>query len=132
MPDDAEPVRRGFDAWNRGDLDALGAFVAPNVEIDASARILNPATYRGIDGARRFQEEIGEVWEDFRVEVEDVRAAGDGVFVVFVNSTGRGRTSQIPGSASAAWHVTIRDGRATHLKLYRDRAEALAAAGLGE
>jgi ketosteroid isomerase-like protein len=99
------------------------------VEIDASERVLNPAVYTGIDGARRFRSETAEAWDDFRVEVEELLPAGDEV-VVLVHSTGRGRTSGAAAESRSAWVVGLTDGKVSRMRLYRERADALAAAGL--
>ena len=120
-----EIVRRAFEAWDRGDDEAAARDFAPDVEIDASERVLNPAVYQGHDGARRFREEIAETWDDFHVEIEEMRAAGDQV-VVLVHSRGQGRGSGVAVDARAAWLVTVVAGRVARLRLYRDRAEALA------
>jgi ketosteroid isomerase-like protein len=90
--DNAEIVRRGFEAWDAGDDDALPTYFSPDVEIDASDRILNPAVYRGLDGAHRFRSEISENWGGFSVEIEELLVSGDRV-VAFVRVSGQGRAS---------------------------------------
>jgi ketosteroid isomerase-like protein len=76
--DNAEIVRGGFEAWDAGDDDALPTYFSPDVEIDASDRVLNPAVYRGLEGARRFRSEISETWGGFSVEIEELLVFGDG------------------------------------------------------
>ena len=86
-------VRRVIELWNRstpageGDFDAL---LAPDVELDLSDRVLNPAVYSGRDGFRRLQREVAELWEWFRMEPEQVLPSGEKV-VVLAHSIGRGR-----------------------------------------
>ena len=125
--DNAEIVRRGFEAWNRSDDQALPTYFSSDVEIDASDRVLNPAVYRGLEGARRFRSEISETWGEFRVEIEELRASGDRV-VAFVRVSGQGRASGAAVDARSAWLARVAEGKVTHLRLYRDRSEALAAA----
>ena len=120
-----EIVRRAFEAWDRGDDEAASRDFAVDVEIDASERVLNPAVYHGHEGAARFREEIAETWDDFHVEIEEIHAAGDQV-VVLVHSSGQGRASGVAVDARAAWLVTVVAGQVARLRLYRDRAEALA------
>lgn len=126
--DNAAIVRRAFEAWDRQDFEAAATHFAPDVEIDASERILNPAVYTGIDGARRFRDEIAEAWGGFHVEIEDLRSAGDEV-VVLVRSAAEGRASGVQVDRRAAWVVTLRDQKVTRLRLYRDRGQALEAVG---
>jgi len=125
--DNAEVVRRGFEAWNRSDDDALPTYFSRDVEIDASDRVLNPAVYRGLEGARRFRSEISETWGGFRVEIEELRASGDDRVVAFVRVSGEGRASGAAVDARSAWLARVAEGKVTHLRLYRDRSEALAA-----
>jgi ketosteroid isomerase-like protein len=127
-PDNAEIVRRGFEAWNRSEDDELPTYFSPDVEIDASDRVLNPAVYRGLEGARRFRSEIAETWGGFRVEIEELRAPGDDRVVAFVRVSGQGRASGAAVDARSAWLARVGDGKVTHLRLYRDRSEAVAAA----
>jgi len=126
-PDNAEIVRSGFDAWNRGDDAALPTYFSPNVEIDASDRVLNPAVYSGLEGARRFRGEILETWGGFRVEIEELRPSGD-LVIAFVRVSGQGRASGAAVDARSAWVARVTHGKVVHLRLYRDRSEALAAA----
>ncbi len=119
-------VRRGFEAWDRRDFEAAAADFSPDLVIDASERVLNPAVYTGIEGAMRFRSEIAETWNEFHVEIEDTLAAGDEV-VVLVRSTGKGRASGAQVDARAAWVVTVIDRKVTRVRLYRDRSQALEA-----
>ena len=89
--------------------------------------MLNPAVYRGLEGARRFRSEISETWGGFRVEIEELRASGDRV-VAFVRVSGQDRASGAAVDARSARLAQVADGKVTRLRLYRDRSEALAAA----
>jgi hypothetical protein len=39
-------LRQGYDAWNRGDWAAMERLLAPEFEVDATDRVLNPDRYR--------------------------------------------------------------------------------------
>jgi ketosteroid isomerase-like protein len=129
--ENVEIVRRGFEAWNGQDLEAVRECFSPDLEIDASDRVLNPDVYKGVEGFMRMRREIGEAWDEFRVEAEEFFEAGEGV-VVFVRAVGRGRSSGVEVDFRSAWRMTLRDGRVTRARLYRDRKQALEAAGLSE
>ena len=129
--ENVEIVRNGFEAWDRHDYEAAASHFSPDVEIDVTDRVLNPAIYRGLDGAMRFRDEIAETWDEFHVEIEDVVPAGDEV-VVLVRSSGLGRASGAQVDSRAAWVAAVREQRITRLRLYRDRSRALAAVGLSE
>ena len=129
--ENVEIVRNGFEAWDRHDYEAAASHFSPDVEIDVTDRVLNPAIYSGLDGAMRFRDEIAETWDEFHVEIEDLVSAGDEV-VVLVRSSGLGRASGAQVDSRAAWVAAVREQRITRLRLYRDRSQALAAVGLSE
>jgi ketosteroid isomerase-like protein len=129
--ENVEIVRNGFEAWDRHDYEAAASHFSPDVEIDVTDRVLNPAIYSGLDGAMRFRDEIAETWDEFHVEIEDVVSAGHEV-VVLVRSSGLGRASGAQVDSRAAWVAAVREQRITRLRLYRDRSQALAAVGLSE
>ena len=122
-----ELVRSIYHAFNGGrmPLDQLD----PQIELDLSERIFNPAVYNGHDGAMQFWAEIQEIWETWVSEPERLLDAGDQV-VALVRSRGRGRSSGVEVEDTSANVWTIRDGKVTAYRLYRDHDEALAAAGL--
>jgi ketosteroid isomerase-like protein len=129
--ENVEIVRRSFEAWNRQDPEGASEHLSPDVEIDASDRTLNPQVFSGIEGVMRFQREAAEIWEEFRVEIEDLLPVGDDV-VVLVRSAARGRAGGVPVDFRSAWVVTVRDRKVTRFRLYRDRSQALEAVGLRE
>jgi len=106
--------------------------IAPDFEIDMSRRVFNPAVYHGIDGLVRLNEEIRDVWEEFRVVPEQFIDAGDRV-VVFETIHARGRGSGVElDTRTSATIWTLRDGRATRVQIGFDPQEALKAVGLEE
>ena len=67
MPDqDAEVVRATWDAWERGDLDAVLQIWDPEVVWDMSHFPGWPdQVHRGHDSVRRFLEDWLEIWSDY-------------------------------------------------------------------
>jgi uncharacterized protein len=127
----AEIVRRAHQALNRGDVDALVGLCDAAFRLDMSDRILNPAVYDGHDGIRRFYAEVRDVWEAYTWEPEKLLASGNEV-VALLRSSGRGRGSGIELERQTAMLWTVRGNRLTSLTFFRDRANALEAAGLQE
>ena len=126
-----EIVRGALDAWNRQDDEAALQLFSADTELDASGRILNPDIYTGIEGFMRFRRDIAEAWDRFELEIEDLFDSGS-LVVVFVRSIGKGRASGIEVDFRSAWLVTVSDQKITRVRLYRERKEALEAAGLSE
>jgi hypothetical protein len=104
--------------------------VAPDAEIDMSRRVFNPDTYRGMDGWVRLNEELREVWDEWRVIPERFVEAGDRVVVfVTIHARGRGSGVALRGRESAEiW--TLHDGQVTRVEIGLDPREALKAVGL--
>jgi ketosteroid isomerase-like protein len=116
---------------NEGDIEGLIALCDPDFDLDMSARVLNPQTYRGHDGIRRFYREVSEVWEEFRWEPQRFAEVDDKV-VALLHSHGRGRGSGLEIARDVAMVWTLREGRAVSLRFYIDQEEALRDAGLRE
>ena len=126
-----EVVRRAHEALNGGDVDALVALCDPAFRLDMSDRVLNPMVYEGHSGIRRFYGEVRDVWASYTWEPEELIESGDQV-VALLRSSGRGRGSGIEMERQTAMVWTVREKRATSLRFFRSRAEALEAGGLRE
>jgi ketosteroid isomerase-like protein len=103
--------------------------VAPDMEIDLSRRVFNPATYRGFDGWVRLNEELREVWAEWHVTPERILGVGDRVVSIVV-VRGRGRGSGLETEARYASIWTFANDRVTRVEIGFDPAEALKAVGL--
>src|SRR5687768_6978636 len=113
--ENVELVRKAWDAWVRGDLNALFAsYLAPEVVYDLTHfREWPDRLYRGSEGVQRFFNEWLEVWEDFEARADEIVAAPDGRFVILVWHRGTGRHSGLPMEMEWAVIVTYRDGMVT-------------------
>lgn len=103
----------------------------PEVRIDMTRRVLNPAVYEGHEGLRRLGEDVGDVWAEFRVEPERFIDAGDRVIVVETRY-GRGIGSGVEVETRSGVIWTLRDGKVIRWETDLAPEEALEAAGLSE
>jgi ketosteroid isomerase-like protein len=87
--------------------------------------------YKGVDGAGAFLSEWMETWEDWELELEGLRDAGDKV-VALVRQRGTSKAAGMPVEMSFAQVFTIRDGKQSRMEMYSHRDEALGATGLSE
>jgi ketosteroid isomerase-like protein len=87
--------------------------------------------FRGREGFAEMLAMLGEAWGKWRIEAENFHAAGDRV-VAFARILAEGGSSGVPIEVETAHIWTIRGGRVTSMHAYRDRTEALEAAGLRE
>ena len=125
MSEHEKLIRAGYDAWNRGDWATMEALLGPDFEVDATDRVLNPATYSGLEGFRLLVSEMFEIWDSWLIEPGEFVERGDEVFVEHtVKARGKGSGVELQQTYWSVW--TIRDGKAERLALYVDRARALA------
>ena len=85
--------------------------------------------FRGRTGVDELRAMLGDTWEEWHFEPERFLDAGDQV-VVFARILGRGGASGAPVELETTHVWTIRAGRAMSVHAYRDRSDALEAAGL--
>jgi uncharacterized protein len=126
--DNVELVRQGFDLLATGGVEALIPFVHPDLEITIPPELsLEPATYRGVEGLRRYFESFYEAVAEVRFEPDEFIAAGDRV-VVPVRVVVRGRESGVEAGQRVVQVWELRDGRAIRVAPFATLEEALAAA----
>ena len=85
--------------------------------------------FRGRNGIDQVIGMLRETWGEWLFEPERFLDAGDRV-VVFARIVGKGGASGAPFELETTHVWTIHAGRATSLHAYRDRSQALEAAGL--
>jgi uncharacterized protein len=130
--ENVEIVRSVYAAGASGDRQKALRFFDPEVVVDASRRVFNPATYVGLEGLGRMFSDTSEVWETFRFEPLEFIEVGDRV-VVSGRLVGKGRGSGVEVDQPIAAIWTLRDGRIVRWEVgYAGRAEALEAVGLSE
>jgi len=131
MPEsrDVRRLRRGYEAFNRGDFATVLRNVSPDVEVRDRDEIPDPGVYRGLDAVREVFARNAAEFEDYRVDPEEFIEVGDHIVVV-ARQSGRGRTSgaAVAGAIVHSWHV--RDGRVLGMRAFSDREQALAALGV--
>jgi ketosteroid isomerase-like protein len=127
---DVELVRRAMEAWNREDIDGLIPLSDPEVEFVSIFAGMEGRTYRGYDGLRRYFADMRDAWAEFRREIEGVTDAGGDQVVVFFRLRGTARVSGVPVDERMTTVFRLREGRLHRMVVYRDRDEALEAAGL--
>ena len=85
--------------------------------------------YEGVEGAETFLQEWTSAWEDWELEVDELRDAGEKV-VALLRQSASSKATGMPVEMSLAQVWTIRDGKHKRMDMYSDRSEALQDAGL--
>jgi ketosteroid isomerase-like protein len=126
-----EIARAVINALDRGDIDAALKDAAPDFVFDFSRSVGLEAGVYKLDQMRTFFGRwVGEMWESSRFEADEFIEAGDLVMTPVTNLL-RGRDG-IEVQARGAWVWTFRDGSVARITFYRERQDALEAAGLRE
>jgi ketosteroid isomerase-like protein len=124
-----EVIRRAFDAFNRRDLEAIGALHHQDVRVDWSAsRGLEAGVYTGLSEVIGFFRTFFDTFDAIRVEPEEFIESGE-LIVVPNCAHMRGRDG-IETTARGTFVFEVRGGRVASLCLYQETSDALRAVGL--
>lgn len=129
--ENVEALKRAFAAMERGDIPAVLELCDPEVELDNSNAVFDGRVYHGHEGILDFFSRSADMWESQRWEAEEIIPVGDDHVLVAqrIVSVGRDGVETVAHNANV---VTLRDGKAVHLKTFQTKAAALEAAGLPE
>ncbi len=126
-------MRRGFEAYNRGDVDGMMADWAPGAVVDwSNSRGLDARVFRGHNAVRVFMRRLLGSFEKARMELADDPEEIEDRLVIAENVAYLEGRDGIEVQARSTFLIRIRDGEQTSLTLYQTKREALEAAGLQE
>ena len=125
-------IVRGIYEVPEGITGAASERLAPDVRFDFTSAYPDRRILRGAAEVREFRE-TGP-WQGAPIHFEPERFfdVDDEHVLVFVHVSVVGTESGIPVEMDAAHDFTLRDGLVVYFKVYKDRDEALEAAGLAE
>jgi ketosteroid isomerase-like protein len=123
--ENVERIKAGFEAHNRGDLDALQELYDPDVLFET----LLLGTHHGNEAIRLIYEENQKTMAGYDVVPAELIDAGDKVVAV-AQTVGAGSTSRIALDDQFAFVFTFKGNRVVREQAFRNKEEALEAAGL--
>ena len=127
-----EVVRRGIDAFNRGDVDCFDELTTDDfIWLPALPGAVEGGRYVGRAGIRRYFSEIGETWKRLTVECDELRDLGDRVLALG-HAVGYGSGSGIAVEMPLAFIAELHGGRISRAATFGSHADALKAIGLEE
>jgi ketosteroid isomerase-like protein len=115
---------RLWEAIDRGDLDATGAFVADEAEFEAAEVMALSGPWLGPEGFKHLWREWMESFDDFHVAVEELVSAGPDRGMAVIRQSARGRGSGVEVSGIYYYAGWWRDGKLVHGEFFTDRATA--------
>ena len=126
-------IRASYDAWNRGDVDAVLAQMHPEVEFELSEILPGmPSVLRGHTGIRRMFEDwyVGPWKGNLSMEIEHVYMLGNHRVLVLFRFRGEGSGSGAQVELPYAHLMEAKDGRTYRIRGFGSWDEALAVAGI--
>ena len=128
--ENVELAREVMAALSRGDYDQLVTLADPEVEWRSFfAELGEGGVYRGIEGMRRYVDDLADAWEIVRADVDDEVGVGDVVLLVG-RIHYRGKGSGAEDATPAGWMLKFRQGKVVRFRAFRKPEQALEAAGL--
>jgi ketosteroid isomerase-like protein len=113
-------------------IEAALALWDPSCEYTRVTAAVDPQTYRGHNGVRRYISDMADSWAEWRSEVEDVLEVGPDTVVATFRSRLTGKNSGVPVEARLGAVFVLSQGKILRGQVYPSRQEALEAAGLPE
>jgi ketosteroid isomerase-like protein len=126
--ENVEIVRRGFEAYARGDLAAMRGGMHP--ELVTYRADPDGATYHGPDGLLQAIAEWVEDFDEFTATPAELIDTGGDQVVARVHQEAIGAQSGAPIEGDFWFVYTLRDGSVVRLDMFANRAQAFEAAGL--
>ena len=127
-----EIVRSGFTALAEGDFGSFFAVLDDGVEWVNPPYAVEPGTRRGTAEFRGALDRMRATWGDIQLKVDEVVEAGETVVIVTGRWTGEGAGSGVQLENTFSSLLTLRSGKVVRYEWFREKAEALEAAGLPE
>jgi ketosteroid isomerase-like protein len=126
--ENVEAVSRAYAALNRGDMPTVLGLCHPDVVFDNTNAAFDAAVYHGHEGVAELFSLGEEMWKSQRFEVQEVIPFGEERVMVLqrIVSVGRDGVETIARNANV---FTLKEGKATHIKAFQTKAEALEAVG---
>jgi ketosteroid isomerase-like protein len=121
---DVDTLRRFYELWNSGDVDALTELFDVDAQVrPALSAFLATTIYRGRQGVAAWYAETNEPWADMSVEPKRFIDAGERVLGV-VRLTARSPGAQVDVATEIAHIATIRRGLIVRLDGYEEPSAA--------
>jgi ketosteroid isomerase-like protein len=126
--ENVEIVRKAFEAWNAGDMDAFREFYDPDIIVRPPEGWPEPGPFVGREAVMGQWEQLRETWD--ADEVEPIGDFIDAADRVVVRQAWRGAGHGPSLNMEMTNVFMVRNGRIVYQEFFWDHTEALEAAGL--
>jgi ketosteroid isomerase-like protein len=129
--EDMAMIHSAFAAWKRLDMDGFFELVHPQIEWHPPLYAPRPGPHHGHDEVRKGLAAYFRSFERFTPELEWIKPAGTpNTYLAQVATDTKTRDSGIEARIHVFHLIRVRDDKLASLRVFTDRAEALAAANL--
>jgi ketosteroid isomerase-like protein len=130
--ENVETFKRGLEAGNRRDVEALLETLDPEIEWQSVLHAMlrgEETVFRGHDGVREMLRDLWDAFEEIHIEMSEIRDVGDRVIAIG-HSHIRGKASGVEIDVPLAQVTEVKNGKTISIQSYWDPKEALEAVGL--
>ena len=130
--ENVEVIRRAVAALNDRDLDQYLACCTAEVQLVPPTAAIEGA-YEGAEGVRRFFADVRDAAPDFHLDIEHMENISPNRILASLRASMSGRASGVdtgPFEVTNIYDLTA--GKIKRVRVFRNREEALEAAGLSE
>ena len=120
-------VTEAFEAFQRGDVEAVNAGLDPEIEVMISDELANSGEWVGVEGFWKSISSWLEAWDDYEIEVRSIDTPDDHHVIVEALQTATGRASGVPVDLTTYFVFEVHDGISTRYELHASRDAAMAA-----
>jgi len=126
--DNVDVVQSAWDAFARGDIDAVLETIAPSAETRVPESLPWGGTYSGPEGFDQFLARLRDSFDEFSATPDKVLGADDNHVVVVARTKGRTKAGGT-FEGTTVWLYQLRDGKIADAESWGDTARLLEALG---
>ena len=109
-PDVVAQLERGFECWNRREIDEMMEMYTRDAEVDVSRLLPDESVLRGHDEIRRYYDRMWEIWSGFGWKPHELVVLGEDRYAVVVRVNAEGRGSGTPVASELTIFYWLEDG----------------------
>ena len=118
MPEgNAEVIRDGYEAFGRGDIPAVMSILREDVEWHVPTVMPQGMDATGHEGVGGFFQRLGSLWEDLKLEVDDLLTSEDEVAAV---GSATGKVGGVERAYGFVHKWTLENGKVVRFHEYVD------------
>jgi ketosteroid isomerase-like protein len=132
--ENVELVRRAFETYTRGDIEAVVRMCSEDILITQAPEVIATGVPPEQHGHAGVLEAFGiwpDQWHDFEIAIDRVVADPGDYVVVATLQRGRGKQSGVAVEAEFFFGFAVRDGKIAEWHIFTDEDDALAKAAAG-